>query len=515
MGAGFWVGVFAGSLAGFRFVRSFLGDASLLVETLLSSFFLLLLVMLFFSTAIISFGSLYRSEETDLLLSWPVGASEVFLYKLIESVTFSSWAFMVLGLPLMLGYGVSVGLRWHYILWLLAYFVPFVALAAGTGSLAALVVAGLVPKGAKRVLGWAVVITLALGLWGIVWVHGEFRAGKFYPEAWLPRVLGRMNFARNLFLPSYWVAKGLMSAARGQLWDGCYYLLVLASNAALAMVACQELGGRLLRVSWSRARSLAGERGRMARGRWVLARWTSPLRLLVGKDWRTFVRDPVQWSQCAILFGLMGFYVINLKTFSYHVARPLWRNLTALLNLAATSLVLATVTTRFVFPLLSLEGRRFWLLGLAPVGRGTILWSKFIFSFVAALGVTFPLVFISDYMLELPPVTIWHHAVALVTVCFGVSGLSVGLGAVFPNRREQNPAKIVSGFGGTLNLVLSVFFVAVVLVLTVVPYGFRLARQGRWGLETVCALVATVVVGLVAGLVPMGLGLRSLRRLEF
>jgi len=118
------------------------------------------------------------------------------------------------------------------------------------------------------------------------------------------------------------------------------------------------------------------------------------------------------------------------------VARPVWRNLTALLNLAATSLVLATVTTRFIFPLLSLEGRRFWLLGLAPVGRGTILWSKFIFSFVAALGVTFPLVFISDYMLELPPVTIWHHAVALVTVCFGVSGLSVGLGAVFPNRRE-------------------------------------------------------------------------------
>ena len=118
-------------------------------------------------------------------------------------------------------------------------------------------------------------------------------------------------------------------------------------------------------------------------------------------------------------------------------------------------------------------------------------------------------------MLELPPVTIWHHAVALVTVCFGVSGLSVGLGAIFPNRREQNPAKIVSGFGGTLNLVLSVFFVAVVLVLTVVPYGFRLARQGRWGPETVCALVATVVVGLVAGLVPMELGLRSLRRLEF
>ncbi len=515
MGTGFWLGVFFASLAGFRFVHSFLGDARLLVETLLSSFFLLLLVMLFFSTAIISFGSLYRSDETRLLLSWPMRAGAVYLYKLIESLTFSSWAFMVLGLPLMLGYGVSVGLRWHYLLWLVAYFVPFVALAAGAGSLAALAVARWVPKGAKRLLGWIVVVGLVLGLWALVWVHGEFRAGALYLQSWLPRVLGRLNVSRNLFLPSYWVARGLIAAARGEVWDGLYFFLVLTSNAALVLVVCHEAGARLLRVSWSRARSLAGARGRMARGRWVLARWAPAARLLIGKDWRTFVRDPVQWSQCAILFGLMGFYVVNLRTFSYHVAQQVWRNLTALLNLAATSLVLATVTTRFVFPLLSLEGRRFWFLGLAPVRRGTLLWSKFLFSFVAALGVTFPLVFISDYMLDLPATTIWHHVVALVVVCFGVSGLSVGLGAVFPNLREENPAKIVSGFGGTLNLVLSVFFVAAVLVLTAAPYGLRLARRGSWGPETAWALGATVVVGLVAGLVPMAQGLRSLRRLEF
>ena len=36
-------------------------------------------------------------------------------------------------------------------------------------------------------------------------------------------------------------------------------------------------------------------------------------------------------------------------------------------------------------------------------------------------------------------------------------GLAVGLGALFPNFKEDNPSKIVSGFGGTLCLVASFF----------------------------------------------------------
>jgi ABC-2 type transport system permease protein len=259
-------------------------------------------------------------------------------------------------------------------------------------------------------------------------------------------------------------------------------------------------------------------------------RWGPAARLLAGKDWRLFVRDPVQWTQCAILFGLMGFYVLNLRTFSYHLARPLWRNLTALLNLGATSLVLATVATRFVFPLLSLEGRRFWVLGLLPIARRTLLWSKFLFAFVGALAVTLPLILASGSLLDLPAATLWHHCVAAVCVCFGVSGLAVGLGAVCPNWREENPSKIVSGFGGTLNLLLSVAFVVMVLLLTAAPYGIRQAREvarvswrgpeafggmGQAGAEVYYALGASALLALLVGLVPMWLGRRSLERLEF
>jgi len=513
-GAMFWMGIFAAALSGFRFMTTFLGDPELLVETLLSLFFLLLATMLAFSNAIIAFGSLFRSEETEFLLACPLRPESVLGYRLAEALAFSSWAFLVLGFPLMLAYGVSVGARWTYGLVVLAYFAPFVLIPASLGGIVAVVLAAFVPDRVKRILGLSAVAGVAVAASLVLWIHGAVRWDYPLADEWLHKVLGRMNFSRNIFLPSHWMARGLMEAARGNSASGGYYFLLLASNAAFGLVVSWELARWRLRVAWSRCRSHTGMK-RRASGGWALARWAPPMRLLVAKDWRLFARDPVQWSQCAILFGLMGFYVLNLRTFSYHLAHPIWRNLTALLNLAATSLVLATVTTRFIFPLLSLEGRRFWLLGLAPVSRRAILWSKFLFAFLAALVVTLPLILVSDYMLSLSPAALGHHAVATLFICLGVSGLSVGMGAIYPNWREENPSKIVSGLGGTLNLLLSIAFVALVVILTALPYALEPLFPGwaRYGLAA--ALAGTVLAGLLAGLVPMYLGRLALEKLEF
>ena len=45
----------------------------------------------------------------------------------------------------------------------------------------------------------------------------------------------------------------------------------------------------------------------------------------------------------------------------------------AYLNLGACSLNLATVTTRFVFPQFSVEGKRLWIIGLARMGLARIV----------------------------------------------------------------------------------------------------------------------------------------------
>ena len=38
------------------------------------------------------------------------------------------------------------------------------------------------------------------------------------------------------------------------------------------------------------------------------------IRLLLVKDLRIFRRDPVQWAQFLIFFGLVGLYFLNMKS---------------------------------------------------------------------------------------------------------------------------------------------------------------------------------------------------------
>ena len=251
-----------------------------------------------------------------------------------------------------------------------------------------------------------------------------------------------------------------------------------------------------------------------------------PLRLLLVKDFRLFRRDISQWSQFAIFFGLLGLYFLNLRAFNYHNA---YASMIGYLNLAVVGLILSTFTTRFVYPMISLEGRRFWILGLLPLHRDQIVWSKFLFSFVGSLGPCCILVLLSDCMLGISWPLIAQHELCCVMLCMGLSGIAVGLGARMPDLREASPSKISSGFGGTLSLVISSLFIMATVMAAAVPthlfllshtlgpsavssHGILAWAGGQWG--SIAGALVVVGLGLTATVVPLTLGLRAFRRLE-
>src|SRR6185436_20971632 len=117
---------------------------------------------------------------------------------------------------------------------------------------------------------------------------------------------------------------------------------------------------------------------------------------LVFKDVRIFWRDPAQWTQFMIFFGLLCIYVANLRNVAFEFKQPYWETLISYLNLAASALTLSTLTTRFVFPQFSLEGRRLWIIGLAPFGLDKVLLQKFWMSCLTATVVTTVLMIVSS-----------------------------------------------------------------------------------------------------------------------
>ncbi|MBI4231029.1 MAG: hypothetical protein HY608_09370, partial [Planctomycetes bacterium] len=174
-------------------------------------------------------------------------------------------------------------------------------------------------------------------------------------------------------------------------------------------------------------------------------------------------------------------------------------------------------------PMISLEGRRFWVLGLMPLSRTGILRSKFVLSSAAAVLVSGSLICLSDRMLDVPGWMMALHAGMVILVGLGLSGLSVGLGAMFPDFRTDNPSRIVSSFGGTLNLLLGLAYLLGVTALMALPVCLREVPRlfGSYGLSDLtfgaglaCASAASLLLTGLATWVPLRLGEKALERAE-
>jgi ABC-2 type transport system permease protein len=312
-------------------------------------------------------------------------------------------------------------------------------------------------------------------------------------------------------------------------------LALLVTNALLLHVVTVWAAKHWFRTSHDRL-ACRHARARQAKvafadraATWLLVAFPKQLQVLLVKDWRLLRRDPVQWSQFLIFFGLLGLYFLNVDRFNNpnrDISYVTWVNMVSFLNLAVVGLILSTFTTRFIYPMISLEGHCFWILGLLPMKRDTILWSKFYFASIGSWIPSASLVLLSDMMLNVSPLVIGVHQLTCILLCMGLASIAVGLGAMMPNFHETSPSKIAAGFGGTLNLVLSALYIMVIVVLTALPCHFYLiAGDGPWGdalwspqdlrIWLIGGISAALVVGVVATVVPLYRGLRAFRRLEF
>ncbi len=521
----FWISLYKLFYAGMKFLNAVAVGYSFsdLIGAMFYVFFFALTVMLVFSNAIIGYISLFRSGETAFLLSLPARPENVFLYKFVEGLAFSSWAFLFLGTPLMAAYGRFHDASWRFFAGSLAFFAAYMFIPAAAGAAAAMLVTVYAPRTRRGLLVGASVAAVAAVLLAISRLLA-FRGGQAGDLRLAVEVFESIKFSRHPLLPSFWLSKGIMSLAGDDPGGTAFFFCLIGANSLFLVGAAYSMSAALMMRGWFVSQGLRTRRKYAGRGPidMVFSRllfFVKPgVRYIVIKDVKSFVRDPVYWTQFLIFFGLLAIYFLNLRTFSYEERDVFWKNVIAQMNLLATSLTLATFASRFVYPQLSLEGRRFWVIGMAPMDRDTILFGKLALSFTCSLIISEVLITLSSWMLKTPPALAVLHAVTLFGVCLGLSGLSVGLGAVYPAFGEDNPSKIVSGFGGTLNLVLSLFFVVAVLAAQAVPcflyYGGGAIGAGTFRWAIAGAMAAIAALAAVACLIPMSMGLRALRRLE-
>ncbi len=502
-----------------------------LVERLLGMILMAFFSMLVFSNLIITLTTTYISKEVEYFLSLPLTYRQVFVYKLIESILYSSWAFLVLSLPIFISYGAAKGVDSSFYGGVVLLVIPFTIIPGALGAMITMTLSAFFPARKTRTLSIVLFVVVMVLIVLMVRLVGGRQLILHTGEVDFDRIMSFLMVGAIPVFPNYWLAQGTLALANGRWGEFFYWFAMLASTAMMAVQVCLWLIPPLYYRGWSLARESAsqveikGGSSILDRiGAWLPLRTPSD-RALVVKDMKTFCRDPAQWTQLIILFSLLAIYIASIRnaaasTSGISLLVPRWQMILSFLNMGGTCFILSIFTTRFVYPMPSLEGRQYWIIGLAPIARTRLIWEKYFLSWAVSFTLAELLMVFSNILLGVGPFIMGLSTVTIFLVSFGLTSISIGLGALTPNFREDNPARIANGLGGTVSVMISLIYLGAVVALEVplaaqtllLNYSLRESLLSGIGILCVAGLTA---VHAAAILLPLRFGLRHWSRIEF
>lgn len=513
-------GLYGLALWGIRFLYKTVGLGMFMLGRLWFLLLFVMMIMLVVSQLASGYSTIFRSSETGWWTGLPIPPRLLARAKYLESSFYSSWAVVVLLVPLCVAYLQVINRP----LWLLGWIagvlvVPLLGLTTAVASIFLLVWLRWV---GRILIRRELILVGLLGLCALLfWFLGE-QAQEHHQEVWfiaLQEMLPRMRIAMSLWMPSAWAATALDAVVNGRWAESRLYAALLWTTLFLAWRLFDHTAAILLfPVLRQHAETSSGLSGSLTESPRVkpqlfrVAWWMRhPLLASIAKDAFSVIRDPVQWSQALMFFGLLGIYFANIHRLASLSEDLSWRIGVASLNCACTLLVFGSLAVRFLFPQLSIEGRGLWLLRVAPKGTRYVMYSKLILYSLIAVAIVDGLLLLSEARLGIPMTLRWWLAGVGAVAAVTLVGMTCGLGAYWMDPTATDAARVVSSSNGALMLVgMLVYIGSVIFALTVAWTSWNPSVRLRLAAASGIVLAASLLMGIV----PVWMGLKRLDRSE-
>lgn len=516
---------------GLEFVEKLPLIGPLLTERLVFLLFFFFLVMLVLSNATITGMGLFRRKDMEWQVALPLPPRSLVLWKTLEGMLLASWGLLVLSAPILLALARTYRADAGFMITVVPALISLVMIAANVSTWLVIALVRWARAWMWKPLALLLLLLLVRTL--PIWQDSYSTLSSGDMTSSLNQILRHTEICMHPLLPSAWVSETIQAAGRGMHERAWFFNLVLAAYALMSVLITTRIAGAHFYPAWNRIMSAApgavgaaeaepfqAQRSRFSRWlRWALGLDRASYALLL-KEVRTFVREPVQWGQTAIIFGLLLMYSMNLRKMGYDLQSPFWITVVSHLNLLVCCLALSTLTTRFIYPQFCLEGQRLWILGLSPLPLYRVLGLKLRLSASVLALVMVVLVVVSGTSLELPWRRILFFSAAILMLSYGLTSLALSLGALAPNFRESNPARIVSGFGGTVCLISSFIYIVGGMVVLLVPSWANLRQDATvlaaydWRLDLL-SLGGLAVLTLMFGGIPYFFARKQTKNLEY
>ncbi|HLE22307.1 MAG TPA: hypothetical protein VJB88_14440 [Vicinamibacteria bacterium] len=522
----FSLGIFAGFYRVLVYIGQFSEFTAPLTQQILATVSMFLFTVLLASNVVTAYSTQYVSEDLSLLASSPVPLPALYGARFTLTLFQSSWMVLVFSFPVYLAFAVTSPAPFRFLLAVALILAPLLIIPAALGTM--ITTALISVFSARRVRELLMMVGALFVVLLVLLIRTQQPERLLNPSSIydIGEFFSAFHAPASPLLPSTW-ATDLLAAGRQAEPFPWFLLFLLYSTAAAAVVLGCWQARALYRRGYSRAQEA------------LPARFTtSPLvdrllelaarpfelrfRSLLLKDLKSFLRDTTQWSQLFLLLALVVVYLYNFSVLpsNFTFATFYLQNLFSFLNLGLAGFVLSAVAVRFVFTAVSIEGRAFWIIRSSPLSLRDFLWSKFWTALPPLLILSQILTLVSNHFLGASRFMTVLASVSILFVCFGIVGIGVGMGAMFPRFRFENVTQIAGSTGGLLYMIVTTSFIAVVLFLEALPVYSYLSAQYRGDpldrplLVTSLSLLAVAALNVAAVILPLRWGQRRLAALE-
>src|SRR5690606_15788159 len=117
--------------------------------------------------------------------------------------------FFLLASPMMVAYGWVVSAPWYYYALILPLIVAFVYIPCGVGAICCLLIVRKLPRMRRLAVGFAALAAIVLAARSI-WQTVSSPQAQLFGEEWFRETLHRFRFTQQDWLPSSWLADGLI-----------------------------------------------------------------------------------------------------------------------------------------------------------------------------------------------------------------------------------------------------------------------------------------------------------------
>ena len=126
-------------------------------------------------------------------------------------------------------------------------------------------------------------------------------------------------------------------------------------------------------------------------------------------------------------------------------------------------LLISTLSLRFVFPIISLEGMTFWKIRTSPIKNLEMNNAKLLPLLALLLIVSILLSYFSH--VKLAPHLTYYSIITMVCITYSIVMLNYAMGIIFVKYKEKNAIRIASSKGASLTFLFSVIYMLIIMII--------------------------------------------------